>query len=260
MVSSGNKHKYYQTLNLIGYGLSKFDKTFVNEYGFKTKNAFYGYIVNLGISETVGVVKNRQDLFDGMNPDSTRKGWHQKGMAYKHRKDFIDAQFGDLNVAEYISVVKLAIEADLKGLAGLSEATETISPLMHSRFKQIQETGREAEYYFINNFRKIDKFKTAEISDARLFGDGYDFQMKLSDCYYLAEIKGLKVKRGSIRLTENEHSKACQYKDKYLLVVISNLVDKPKMTAIFNPTEHITLKKGIIKSEQIYFGSRQYEW
>nr|CBX30956.1 unknown protein [uncultured Desulfobacterium sp.] len=37
---SDNKHENYELLNLIGYGLAKFDMDFVNEFGFKTKTAF----------------------------------------------------------------------------------------------------------------------------------------------------------------------------------------------------------------------------
>jgi hypothetical protein len=82
---SDNKHKNYELLNLIGYGLAKFDMGFVKKLGFKTKTAFYEYIVTLNIAETEGVVKNRQDLFDPFFDDG-RKGWWQKGDAYIHRK------------------------------------------------------------------------------------------------------------------------------------------------------------------------------
>jgi hypothetical protein len=59
-----NKHENYEILNLIGYGLAKFDKDFVREFGFKTKTAFFQHMVDLKIAETIGTVKNRQDLFD----------------------------------------------------------------------------------------------------------------------------------------------------------------------------------------------------
>ena len=35
-----NEVKISEILNLIGYGLAKFDLLFVNEFGFKTKTAF----------------------------------------------------------------------------------------------------------------------------------------------------------------------------------------------------------------------------
>ena len=71
------KHENYEVLNLIGYGLAKFDINFVKFFGFKTKTAFYEYIVQLGVAETIGTVKNRQDLFDPFF-DNKRRGWWQK--------------------------------------------------------------------------------------------------------------------------------------------------------------------------------------
>ncbi|WP_308255880.1 hypothetical protein [Geminocystis sp. GBBB08] len=64
MKKTDNKHENYEILNLIGYGLSKFNNDFIAQFGFKTKTAFYNYCVGLGICKTTGVVKNRMDLFD----------------------------------------------------------------------------------------------------------------------------------------------------------------------------------------------------
>jgi hypothetical protein len=51
---------------------------FVRRFGFITKVSFYEHIVQLGIAETIGTVKNRQDLFDPFF-DNGRRGWWQKG-------------------------------------------------------------------------------------------------------------------------------------------------------------------------------------
>ena len=59
-----NKHQNYEILNLIGYGLSKFNDKFIKEFGFTTKTAFYEYCVKNNIAQTIGTVKNRMDLFD----------------------------------------------------------------------------------------------------------------------------------------------------------------------------------------------------
>ena len=84
-MSNRNKHQNYEILNLLGYGLAKFDNSFINEFGFKTKTDFYNTLVKHGISETSSVIKNRQDLFDPFF-ENDRKGWWQKGDAYIHRK------------------------------------------------------------------------------------------------------------------------------------------------------------------------------
>ena len=63
-----NKHQNYEILNLIGYGLSKFNDKFIKEFGFTTKMAFYEYCVKNNIAQTIGTVKNRMDLFDHFFP------------------------------------------------------------------------------------------------------------------------------------------------------------------------------------------------
>ena len=260
---SNQKHENYDILNLIGYGLSKFNMDFVKFYGFDSKTKFYEYIVSIGIAQTVGTVKNRQDRFDGMNLESPRKGWWQDGNRtdYKFRKDYIDSFFGNLGAEDFVNVVKMSIAQKADGNA-LTSATANLqknennvvtSPLIRSYFKQMQETGREAEYFFLNNYMTIDTFASAKIEDARLFGDGYDFQLSLPNQYYLAEIKGLRTDKGNIRLTEKEYSKACEYKNDYALVIVKNLIETPKFVSIFNPIQNIELEKCKITSEQVFF-------
>ena len=77
MNQKGNKHENYEILNLIGYGLSKFNDDFIKEFGFKTKTAFYEYCVYIGISETVGTVKNRIHIARKLLKDDLHM--------YKHR-------------------------------------------------------------------------------------------------------------------------------------------------------------------------------
>lgn len=252
---SNNKHENYELLNLIGYGLAKFDMSFVKEFKFKTKKAFYEHIVTLNIAETIGVVKNRQDLFDPFF-DNERKGWWQKGDDYIHRKLFIDTLFGDLDFSQYAEMIKIYIQDNL----GQKDIIETVSPVMKSRFKQLQITGKEAELYFIHNYKRIKPFSNGTLDDARLFGDGYDFQIQVNENFFLAEVKGVKQVTGSIRLTENEFIKASEYKNLYSLIVISNLTDLPKMTVIFNPLESISLTKKSFTQTQTTYHSDFLSW
>jgi hypothetical protein len=262
-MSGNQKHENYDILNLIGYGLSKFNMEFVKIYGFDSKTKFYEYIVKIGIAKTIGTVKNRQDRFDGMNPKSPRKGWWQDGNRtdYKFRKDYIDSFFGNLDSEDFVNVVKMSIaqkfndnilDGSNANLQKNENNTKT-SPLARSYFKQMQETGREAEYFFINNYMTINSFANAKIEDARLLGDGYDFQLSLAKQYYLAEIKGLRTDKGNIRLTEKEYNKACEYKDDYALVIVKNLIEVPRFVSIFDPVKNIEFEKCKITSEQIYF-------
>jgi len=245
MKTKGNKHENYEILNLIGYGLSKFSDEFINEFGFKTKSAFYEYCVNIGIAETVGTVKNRMDLFDHYFPNNGRKGWWQKGDAYIHRKLLIDSLFGDENVYEYANIVKLFLKDNFK----IKDIVVNVKPIVKSRFKKLQETGLEAELYFMNNYNSIDIFKNGIIEDARLYGDGYDFQINVNDTSFLAEVKGIRAKKGKFRLTENEYFKAQEYKNDYIVTLVLNLDDLPTFVTIDNPLKNLKFEERIIKSK-----------
>ncbi|MBA4124399.1 MAG: DUF3883 domain-containing protein [Acidobacteria bacterium] len=236
--------------------MAKFNQAFVNEFGFKTKTDFYEYTIRCGIAETVGTVKNRQDLFDPFF-DNGRKGWWQKGDAYIHRKKFIDSLFSDYDVKSYADIVKLYLTKNFQ-IHDFKPAEA--SPIIKSKFKQLQLTGQEAELYFINHFREIEVFKDGSLEDARLFGDGYDFQIQIQKKFLLAEIKGLRSAHGSIRLTEKEFACADEYKDDYGIVIVSNLESLPKMTTIFSPTEKLALKKKTVIRQQISYHSKSLTW
>jgi len=239
MDANGNKHKNYEILNLIGYGMSKFNDDFLNEFGFSTKSAFYKFCIKNGIAETVGTIKNRMDMFDNFFPDSGRKGWWQKGNTYIHRKIHIDSLFGDEDAKGYANVVKLYMQENYK----IKNIVAKESPIIKSRFKKMQETGLEAEVYFQNNYESIDIFKGGKLEDARLYGDGYDFQINISEKFLLTEVKGVRGKSGSLRLTENEYKKAKEYRNDYILSVVLNLNELPILRTISNPAENLEFKK-----------------
>jgi len=250
------KHRNYEFLNLVGYGLAKFDLRFVRCFGFKTKTAFYDFVVQHGIAETVGTVKNRQDLFDPFF-DNKRKGWWQKGETYIHRKIFIDSLFGDLDARAYVNIVKLYLK-DKYAVSG--DTLKEISPVLKSKFKQLQVTGQEAELFFMNNYKKVDLFKNGTLEDARLFGDGYDFQIAVARHYFLAEVKGLRSAFGSIRMTQNEYDKAKEYRNDYAIIVVSNLADLPKMCVVLDPAENIAFTRRTIHSKQHNYHSGPISW
>lgn len=251
-----SKHNNYEILNLIGYGLAKFDNDFIKQFGFKSKSNFYNYIIENNIAESVGTVKNRQDLFDPFF-DNGRKGWWQKGDAYKHRKLLIDNLFGNLKVVEFSNIVKLYLTENFKIEI---EKLDEINPILKSKFRQLQITGQEAEIYFQNNFKTISIFENGIIEDARLFGDGYDFQIEVSPVFYLAEVKGIRTNSGSVRLTQNEYLKAQEYKENYILSIVCNLNDVPKITIIENPIKNLKFSAKEIINKQINYNSEYIKW
>ena len=249
---TSNKHENYEILNLIGYGLAKFDMRFVHQFNCTSKNQFYKKIVDLKVAETIGTVKNRQDLFDPFF-DNQRRGWWQKGNAYIHRKTFIDSLFGEYSVVDFASIIKIYIQNNFKVIF---DGVIPTSP----KFKQLQATGKEAELYFLENYQSIEFFSDGNIEDARLFGDGYDFQIEQDNHFYLIEIKGIRAKAGTFRMTENEYSKAEEYRDDYGLVIVSNLEEMPKMTVTFNPLSSFDFVKKSSSITQVSYHSSTLKW
>ncbi len=241
------KHKNYEILNLIGYGLSKFNNDFIKEFDFTTKTAFYNFCVENNIAETVGIVKNRMDLFDYFFPENGRRGWWQKGDAYIHRKILIDSLFGNENVHEYANIIKLYMKESFN----IQKIDYQIKPITKTKFKKLQETGLEAELFFLNNYNSVNIFKNGTLEDARLYGDGYDFQIDTASNSFLAEVKGIREKKGKFRLTENEYQKALEYKDSYIITLILNLNDIPQILTIENPTKNLVFEEKIIQSKTI---------
>lgn len=188
--ANSNKHENYEILNLIGYGLAKFDMDFVREFGFKIKQDFFLYFVKIGIAKTVGTLKNRQDLFDPFF-DNARKGWWQKGDTYIHRKILIDSLFGSEDYKSYTNIIKLYLDKKIDSVDTID--TKSISPILKSKFKQLQDTGKAAELFFIKNYQSIQEFQDGFLEDARTFGDGYDFQVDVLQKAFLAEIKALNL-------------------------------------------------------------------
>lgn len=246
MRNKGNKHENYEILNLLGYGLAKFNNEFIKQFGFKTKTSFFEYFVELGIVETGSVVKNRMDIFDPFF-ENGRKGWWQKGDAYIHRKILIDSLFGNENVLEYSNIVKLFLKDNFK----IKDVFGEVKPIVKSRFKKLQETGLEAELFFLNNYNSIDIFRNGFIEDARLYGDGYDFQINVNENSFLAEVKGIRAKKGRFRLTENEFLKAKEYQKDYIVTLVLNLDNLPTFLTIDNPLKNLKFKEIIIKPKEV---------
>ncbi|MCU0240400.1 MAG: DUF3883 domain-containing protein [Pyrinomonadaceae bacterium] len=254
---SDRKHENYEILNLLAYGLAKFSIDFVKQFGFTNYTAFYNYFISLGICDSRSSIKYRRDLIDPFF-DNERVGFVSRGETYRHRKDSIELLFGkEVDVKTFADIVRLYL-AD-KFEIGEVKAVAA-SPIIKSKFKQLQETGQEAELYFKENYRQIEKFQKGVLQDARLLGDGYDFQIQIETSYFLADVKGIRKTQGNFRMTEKEYIRASEYENNYGLIVISNLENTPKMTAIFNPIKELFLERKEITQKQISYHSKSITW
>lgn len=135
-----------------------------------------------------------------------------------------------------------------------------IEPILRSKIYQMQRTGQEAELYFMHHYTEIDCFQNGMLQDARLFGDGYDFQITVGSRYYLAEVKGVGGESGGVRLTHKEFDKAKEYKSDFALTVISDLYNAPKINTIFDPLRKIDFTERETKNTQISYHSKSVNW
>ena len=213
--------------------------------------------VSLGVAETTDTVKNRQDLFDPFFPNP-RKGWIERAEDYKHRKLSIDSLYGELNNDQFADRVKYLLGKF--GAVAAADSGRRASPIAESRFRMMMATGHQSEHYFMENFSQVEEFKGGTLGDARFLGDGYDFEIALPGGFFLAEVKGVRRTRGSVRMTKNEYRKAKKFKSRYGLVVVSNLDEKPKMTPVFNPVANLTMTARKIESQQLEYRTRAVDW
>ena len=218
-----------EVMNLVGCGMARFNYDFIHEFGVKSKQDFARYFISLGFAKTIRSVLNRQDSFDPYF-DNGRRGWFQRRQR-EHIKLFIDSLFGTEDAHGFANLVKL----------------------------YIQETGKEAEFYFMTNFRSVSVFANGTLEDARLWGDGYDFQIQVENNYLLAEVKGVRDNRGSIRMTQNEYNRALEYKASYYLVV-SNLMNTPKLSVVASPAELLHLTSRSQRAIQTNYYSEVLTW
>ena len=84
-----------------------------------------------------------------------------------------------------------------------------------------------------------------------MYGDGYDFQVNVNENSFLAEVKGIRAKKGRFRLTENEFIKAKEYKSDYIKTLVLNLDDLPTFLTIDNPVKNLKFEEKIIKSKEV---------
>ncbi len=50
---SGTRHTNYEILNLIGYGLAKFESELIAALGFKTKSALFNHLIERGVAKSL---------------------------------------------------------------------------------------------------------------------------------------------------------------------------------------------------------------
>ena len=157
-----------EILNLIGYGLAKFEADLVAALGFETKSELFRHLIDRGVAATVGTLKNRQDLFNPLVRQA-KVGWWQNQDRYLHRKLLLDSLFGELDANGYGALFGNLLATLLPPRGGKPRrpsypCQEQVSPTPRNR--------GEAELFFMNHYRTIEQFKDGVLEDANCSATG----------------------------------------------------------------------------------------
>ncbi len=204
---------------VCGLFLSKFDAKGLTALGFHTfKEAFN--VLGLAINAKPASIKNYRDEMDPLFPNS-RLGWHKRKIREHCQK--IYETYHSCDLEEMASLMANITGCDLTpGIDG-ADVDETES------FAKRLATGRAAENFFLENYRSEPEFASLDAVDVTQTGCGFDFRLQhdLITSFNAVEVKGIRLDRGSIILTNKEHLVAGSLGESYYLYVVKNFDDVP---------------------------------
>lgn len=224
----------------ISYFLSRFNEEAYNilNYGNQGKT-------HIMIGSILGVnphtVKNMRDEFDPLF--GFRAGWYQRPMS--------PSRIQVVEMLENFSFDQVhALVNDILVSKGDSLNAEEISDIFQVNEGNPNElqrvytsrgiTGARAEEIFKINFLQIIPSFSGELINTTMDGIGYDFKNSLESIYI--EVKGSANDQKGILLTDKEWEAAKRLGEKYYLVLIYLINEKPTFLMLNNPAKCLSPK------------------
>lgn len=244
---------------IVSYYLSRFDKDGYASLGYSTFSHAADSIGNiLGVKPNT--IKNMRDEFDPHH-ENTRIGWLRelRGSRLKVLRAFQETDENTLLeiVKEILNNNKFKETEEYKDIQILFDENRQDSNKKASVFIVRGPTGKAAEQYFIEYFKKCGEPVKGKLRDVRDFGGGYDFEIINSTGSYYVEVKGLSASSGGILFTSKEWQVATEYKEKYYVALIMNISNIPQIKFIQNPTKKLKAKKNIYSTIQLSWSVSQ---
>jgi hypothetical protein len=213
-----------EKLILTGLYLSKYDQLGLQMLGFDSFREAYNVIAYALKSKPLSI-KNYRDEFDPLFPNA-RKGRHKREVRAYCLEIF--NRFRHLDPQSFSGLVKsfFALEEDRGGNLAPSGQQDDGT----SSFAQRLITGLAAEHYFESIHGELAEFKGYRLENTTQYGCGYDFRLRANpdDQEFLAvEVKGLRLKTGSLAMTPKEYEAASVLRDRFLLFVVRNFRETP---------------------------------
>lgn len=245
---------------IVAFYLSKFDKEAKTRLGYLTDSEAFN-----SISEVLGVkpnyIKFRRDEFDPIHP--WRKGW-RRPMDYRIMRaiealrDLSENELGEI-VEKILSDAEYREGEEVNRITRLFSKDNKDDRKAQAAYILRGPTGKKAEEYFIKYHSEGRHSFEGRLIDTREMGCGYDFEIAGKHSLYI-EVKGLAKADGGILFTSKEWQTAEKHADNYVLVVIRDLDQDPKIEFIRNPTSVLKAKKSIVTSVQVQYSVSSKEF
>jgi hypothetical protein len=232
---------------LCGLFLSKFNERALESLGFDNFAEAYN-VLGSALDVRPSTIKNYRDELDPYFLNQ-RKGWHQRPLR-KHCENVLH-RYGGLRFSALAAEVKLLFDpvADLPGVTTDYVSEDEVDS---TTFAKRLVTGRAAEGYFRTNYHSHQELLGGLLVDTTETGCGFDFRINFAESpiFFAVEVKGLSESCGNLALTEKEHRRAEQLRDRYFLYVVRNFKDAPFASMWRDPLDSL-LQWQLTKQEQI---------
>lgn len=231
---------------VIAFYFSKYDRKAVQNLDFKNFSEAFRDIGKI-LDVKPASIKQMREQFDPYH-ENTRVGWYQRPLT-RSRQDVMN-QYGGLSEAALREIILDILKTTKAGEVVEGKYTKYISDTENhsvtyessSAYTTRGMTGQSAEQLFVKLYEEgsIQGFKIP-LRDTRLNGTGYDFEM-IEAPNYVFEVKGLRAEKGSVLFTDHEWKIAQNLKERYFVVLLSNLDVDVKVSIIQNPYEKLKPK------------------
>jgi len=239
----------------VSYYLSRFNRVGYNNLGFAHMNEAHAEIGRL-LDVNPNTVKNMRDGFDPLH--GFRLGWYQLPPAPSRRR-VIEAM-RDLDEFQIRTIVLKILRSpntksdDIHNLLDIvNEKQIGAEDGVKGTFIVRGPTGKKAEEYFISHYAEHGLPVLGILIDTREFGTGYDFRIKIEGGDHYVEVKGLADISGGLLFTGKEWEMAILHRQRFHLVVVSNIDAQPLINIITDPYPKLEAKEQIRKSIQVNF-------
>lgn len=221
-----------------GYFLAKFNKDAYNILNYGNQRLTHvkiGKILNVNPH----TIKNMRDEFDPLFQH--RAGWYQRPMS-PSRLQVVEI-LKDFSFDQVYSLVDDILISNGESLnaeeiSNIVQDEEDVSDGSQRIYTSRGITGAKAEEFFKNYFLQIIPNFKGDLIDTTLDGVGYDFKNSLDTIY--VEVKGSADNQKNVLLTDKEWEVSKKLGDRYYLVLIYLIDEKPTFILLNNPANTLS--------------------